>query len=383
MSATEHATAPILPGSTIGILGGGQLGRMLAQVARRMGYRVNVLAPGKDNPCGQLANLAIDADFTPALVGTFAKGVQVVTYEFENIPLDAIEAAAERTPVRPGPGVIAVAQNRRLEKARFRELGLPVTPTEEADTEAGCAAAVESLGAPCVIKSEGMGYDGKGQIVVESVDDVPTAWSALGATRCVVEKRIDLALEVSVVGVRSVDGEFRHYGVFENAHSDHVLDVTATTAPISEALTEQAIEAARTVAEGLGIVGTFCLEFFVTESGELLVNELAPRPHNSGHLTIEAAACCQFEQQLRAICALPLGETRFHQPAAMANLLGGLWANGTPRWERALEVPGIKLHLYGKKDARPGRKMGHLTAVAPTREEAIERVCDARARMVS
>lgn len=373
---------PLLPGSTIGVLGGGQLGRMLGQVARRMGYRVNVLAPGKDNPAGQIANLAIDADFTPPLTGTFAKGVQVVTYEFENIPLEAVEAAAERAPVRPGLRALEIGQNRRLEKAFFADLGLPVTPTREVASAEACRQAMEELGGPCVLKTEGQGYDGKGQAVLEGPDDVETAWRALGEAAGVLERQVDLACEVSVVAARGADGSFRDYGVFENDHADHVLDVTAIGAPVSAEVAEQAVAAARRVGEALDVVGTYCLEFFVDRDGVLLVNELAPRPHNSGHLTIEAATTCQFEQQLRAICGLPLGETGFHAQAAMANVLGDLWAHGTPAWDAALGVPGVKLHVYGKREARPGRKMGHLTAVADSRDEAVARVREARQRLV-
>ena len=375
-------TSIIQPGGTIGILGGGQLGRMLALAARRMGYRVHVLAPGRDNPAGQVAEMAIDAEYLPKLVETFARGVDVVTFEFENVPAEAVEAAAASAPVHPSPEVLRTTQDRGREKAFLRLGGMPVVDFDEADTAEGCRAAVEALGAPAVIKSRGFGYDGKGQAVAHSADEAEAAWQAVGGGPVVVEQWLDLAMEVSVVAARSADGEFVHYGVLENVHESHILDLTVAEAPLSPAQVREALEIAHAVGDGLKIVGTYCVEFFVTGDDRLLVNEIAPRPHNSGHLTIEAAATSQFEQQLRAVCGLPLGATDWHAPAAMANLLGDLWADGTPAWDQALAVPGVTLHLYGKREPRYGRKMGHLTAVGGDRKEAARRALEARRRLV-
>ena len=374
-------TSTIQPGGTIGVLGGGQLGRMLAFAARRMGYRVHVLAPGRDNPAGQVAEMAIDAEYLPKLVETFARGVDVVTFEFENVPAEAVEAAAASAPVHPSAEVLRTTQDRGREKAFLRLGGMPAVDFDEADTAEGCRAAVEALGTPAVVKSCGFGYDGKGQAVARTADEAADAWSAVGGGQVVVERWLDLAMEVSVVAARSAAGEFVHYGVLENAHERHILDLTVTDAPLSAAQKREALEIAHAVGDGLNIVGTYCVEFFVTGDDRLLVNEIAPRPHNSGHLTIEAAATSQFEQQLRAVCGLPLGSTEWHAPAAMANLLGDLWADGVPAWDQALAVPGVTLHLYGKREPRMGRKMGHLTAVGGSREEAAERVVEARRRL--
>lgn len=374
--------SPILPGANIGILGGGQLGRMLALAARRSGYQVQVLATERGSPAGQVSDRSYATELWSNVVQTFAKGVGVLTYEFENIPYEVAAAAAEVTHVRPAPEVLRITQNRHLEKEFLRRHGLPCVEFEAVSSCQQAQAAVARIGMPAVIKSAGEGYDGKGQLVIEAGDDIATAWSALGAEEAVVEERIDLAMEVSVVAARGLSGEFTHYGVTENLHRHHVLDLSIAEAQIAPALAEQAVEITRVVGEGLDVIGTYCVEMFIDSNGRLLVNEIAPRPHNSGHLTIEAAATSQFDQQLRAVCGLPLGSSQLLAPAAMVNLLGDVWAGGQPPWAEAFSDPAATLHLYGKRDARPGRKMGHITVVgAADRDDAARRALAARSSL--
>ncbi len=373
-------SAPVLPGSTLGILGDGQLGRMLALVARRSGYRVHVVGSPRA-PAGQVADHVHEGALSPEGLAALSAQVDVLTYEFENLPADAVEAAAEHVPVRPSPHGLRVTQNRGLEKAFLREQGLPTTPFQAVTGQEAARAAVAELGGAAVIKSAGLGYDGKGQAVVRSPEEVATTWPAIGAEEVVVEALIDLAMEVSVVAGRSVDGAFAHYGVTENRHRDHILDLSISDAAIDPAVADEAVAIARAVGEGLDLVGTYCVEFFIDAGGRLMVNEIAPRPHNSGHLTLEAAVTSQFQQQLRAVCALPLGDTRRLAPAAMANLLGDCWSRGEPDWATAFTDPAATLHLYGKSEARPGRKMGHLTVLGADRDDAAVRADQLRSRL--
>ena len=369
------------PTATVGILGTGQLGRMLALAARRMGY--SVITTGEDpsgSPCGQVAEPVED-------LATFLARAEVVTTEFENVDPAVLAAAALS---RPGPSVVARCQNRRLEKAFLREAGVPtvrhrvvgdtdgVEHTGAAD-EAARRRELSAFGLPSVLKTAAFGYDGKGQWVLRDEADIASV--PLDAGPYVLEELVDLAAEVSVVVGRGHDGATACYPVIENRHAHHILDVSVAPARIEQVLADRAVQLAVTVAEALDAVGVLCVEFFVTTDGQLLVNEVAPRPHNSGHLTIEAAPTSQFEQQLRTVCGLPLGATTPFRPAAMANLLGELWSEGEPNWAAALDMPGVSLHLYGKAEARPGRKMGHLTAVASTPENALELVVDARRRL--
>jgi 5-(carboxyamino)imidazole ribonucleotide synthase len=277
--------------------------------------------------------------------------------------------------------VLAVAQNRRREKDFLTGAGLPVTPYLPVESLAGLEAGLARLGYPAVLKTAGYGYDGKGQVKLERPAEAGAAWAALAGQPAILEAYLPLEAELSVVAARGLDGGFSHFGVIENVHRNHILDVSVAPADVPPALAAQAIEAARCVLERLEVVGVLCVEFFVAPGGRLLVNELAPRPHNSGHLTIEACGVSQFEQQLRAVCGLPLGAPGPSRPAAMANLLGDLWAAGEPNWAAALAVPGVALHLYGKRQARPGRKMGHLTALGATVAEARERAVLARRRL--
>ncbi len=368
---------PIPPGATVGVLGSGQLGRMLTLAARRMGYRVHVYAPDSDSPTGQVADREWSAAYDDLDAAVeFARSVDVVTLEFENIPAATVEEISTIVPVRPGWKALHTAQNRLREKTFLRNGGFPVAPFREVPERAALDGALREIGAPAVLKTAGFGYDGKGQSKIDTVEQADGAWDALGG-QAILETWVDFEKEVSVVAARGLNGSFAHYGAVENTHDRHILDVTVAPADVSPEVEREAVEIAQGIFEELEIVGTACVEFFVTREG-LLVNEIAPRPHNSGHWTIEGAATSQFEQQLRAVCSLPLGSTRA-RPAAMANLLGDLWAGGEPDWATVCSLPEVSLHLYGKREPRPGRKMGHLTALADTAEAATERALAARA----
>ena len=372
----------IPPGSTIGVLGSGQLGRMFAIAARRMGYRVHTLSPDYDTPTGQVADREVQAAYDDLdAVRDFARGVDVVTFEFENVSAAATEAAAEHAPVRPAGSVLHATQHRLREKGFLAGAGFPVTPFAPVRSLDDLRAALAALGTPAVLKTAGWGYDGKGQVKIAAPGEAEAAWSALGGEEAILEAFVDFDCEVSVVAARGLDGSFAHFGVIENRHHRHILDVSTAPAAVPPGVEREAVAIARGVLEGFGVVGVLAVEMFLTRDGRLLVNELAPRPHNSGHLTFDACVTSQFEQQLRAICGLPLGSPELLRPAAMANLLGDLWAAGEPDWEAACRFPDVKLHLYGKAAARPGRKMGHLTALAGTVEEARERVVAARAAL--
>ncbi len=372
----------ILPGATLGILGSGQLGRMLAFVAKRMGYRVHVLSPGSNTPAGQVADVEKNAAYDDLdAVRVFAREVDVVTLEFENIPVAALEAASEYAPVRPGVRALHVAQNRLREKTFLSDAGFPVAPFRAIRNVDDLGAALQELGVPAVLKTAGFGYDGKGQATVTTPEEAKVAFAALGGGEAVLEAFIPFERELSVVAARGLSGDFAHYGVIENRHEKHILDVSIAPPDVPRKVENEAVEIARGVLGALNVVGIMCVEFFLVGE-KLVINELAPRPHNSGHLTLEAHATSQFENQLRAVCGLPLGTTTLLRPAAMANLLGDLWEGGAPDWAAALKLPEIHLHLYGKGEARTGRKMGHLTALAPSPEEAARRVREARARAI-
>ena len=356
----------ILPGSTVGVLGSGQLGRMFAIAARRMGYRVHTFSPDYDTPTGQVSDKEIVASYDDLdSVRDFARGVSVVTFEFENVPAATAAAAAEVAPVRPDGSVLHTTQNRLREKTFLREHGFPVTPFQHVRTEHDFERAKNELRVPAILKTADFGYDGKGQVRI----DANTRWN-LPETDYIYESFVDFDRELSVVAARGIDSSFAHWGIIDNTHRNGILDLSIAPAHISSTIQSRAIEIARGVLEALNVVGVLCVEFFLTKSGELLINELAPRPHNSGHLTFDASVTSQFEQQLRAVCGLPLGATDLLRPAAMANLLGDLWEHGQPDWQAACRFANVKLHLYGKQEPRPGRKMGHLTALANTPQEA-------------
>lgn len=365
-------TAPILPGATVGVLGSGQLGRMFAIAARRLGYRVHTLSPDQDSPTGQVADHEISASYGDlAAVAAFARQVRAVTFEFENVPSATVEALGQHVVVRPSGQVLHTTQHRVREKQFLVGAGLPVAPFAIVRTGADLQAGLATVGVPAILKTASFGYDGKGQVRIASAEEAQAAWATIGWQPAVLEGVVDFACEVSVVVARGADGDTRDYGVIENAHRHHILDVSVWPARVPAATAAEAVRVARAACDALDVVGVLCVEMFVTRHGAVIVNEMAPRPHNSGHLTIDAHVTCQFEQQLRAVCGLPLGSTAAHGPAAaMANLLGDVWAHGEPRWAAALAMPGVKLHLYGKSDPRPGRKMGHLTAVAASADEA-------------
>lgn len=363
--------APVLPGRTLGILGTGQLGRMLAIAARRMGYGVHCYSPTRHSPTGQIADVEIVAPYDDLdSVRHFGRSVDVVTFEFENVPSRTTEALEEVALVRPSSRVLHVTQHRAREKRFLADHGIPVTPFVVVSDLDQARAAVDQIGTPCVIKTAAFGYDGKGQVRVDDPARLADAWRALDTELAVIEAFVEFRLELSVVIARGVDGSSATYDVIENVHVNHILDVSVVPARISPTVAAEALRLAATIAETIDLIGVLCVELFLTSDGRLLVNELAPRPHNSGHFSFDAAVTSQFEQQLRAVCGLPLGSTRLLAPAAMANLLGDLWASGEPAWDKALAMPDVKLHLYGKADPAPGRKMGHLTALAGSVDEA-------------
>ncbi|MBL8858396.1 MAG: 5-(carboxyamino)imidazole ribonucleotide synthase [Planctomycetes bacterium] len=372
-----------LPGAVLGVLGGGQLGRMFALAARRMGYRVTVFAPDDDTPAGQIADREIRAEYEDlAAVEQFAREVDVVTFEFENIPAATAEAAARHVTVRPAGTLLHQTQDRAREKRALTERGLPVATFAIVTTDADLEPAARTVGCPAILKSTAWGYDGRGQRRVMRVEDVAAQWRTLDSQPCVLERFVPFVAELSVVGARGSDGEIVLYEPFQNRHRDHILDVTVCPAPISSRVREDALAIAREVLTRFEVVGVLCVELFLLADDSLVVNEFAPRPHNSGHVTIDAHACSQFEQQVRAVCGLPLGSTERTVPAAaMVNLLGDLWDGGTPNWTAALADPRVRLHLYGKQDARSGRKMGHLSVADTTAEAAERRALDARSAL--
>ena len=369
----------VLPGHAIGVLGSGQLGRMFAIAARRMGYRVHTLSPDSDTPTGQVADLEVNAAYEDLdAVRKFASGVSVVTFEFENVPAPTAAAAAECAPVRPAGAILHISQHRLREKNFLRDHGFPVTRFLRVGSRFELDSAVAQIGLPSILKSAHFGYDGKGQFRLTDPSQFGEAWATAGAEEGVLEALVDFECEISVVAARSDTGEFVHFGAVENHHANGILDLSIAPARIRSETAAQAVEITHAVLDTLQVVGVLCVEFFVCRDGSLLINELAPRPHNSGHFTFDANLTSQFEQQLRAVCGLPFGSVEQFAPAAMANLLGDLWSNGEPDWKSALAIPNVKLHLYGKEDGRPGRKMGHLTALAPSAEAALTNAKQAR-----
>jgi 5-(carboxyamino)imidazole ribonucleotide synthase len=372
-----------LPGSTIGVMGGGQLGRMFAIAARRMGYRVHSFSPDEDTPAGQLADLEMAARYDDAeKVREFAGGIDVLTFEFENVPTQTVEWAAEYCAVRPSANVLHICQHRVREKQFLAGAGLPLPRFAPVNSAAELAEALKHVGVPAVLKTAAFGYDGKGQRKIELREDPAKVWEAFGGGHAVLEEFVSFEKEVSVIVARGIDGQMAAYPVCENLHRNHILDVTVVPAAIDPEVDVQARVLAGQVAEKLDLVGILAVEMFLLKEGQLLINELAPRPHNSGHFSFDASVTSQFEQQLRAVCGLPLGSTESLRPAAMVNLLGDLWAKGEPNWVAAAAIPHVKIHLYGKAEPRPGRKMGHLVAFGKTGEEAMQRAVEARAALL-
>ncbi len=400
----SQALKPLLPGSTLGVLGGGQLGRMWAHTAQRMGYHTAVLDPDAQSPAGLVSHHHIQTDYLdPAGLRQLAAVCQAVTTEFENVPADALAQLAATRPVSPAASAVAVAQDRAREKAHFVKCGVPIAPHAVIDTAAELAALqAETQGAngsegvaladsllPGILKTTRMGYDGKGQLRVRTRDELNAGWIKLGSKPCVLEKMLSLASECSVIVARGRDGTMVNLPVQRNLHRDGILAVTDVFAGnVPDALANQAISAAKAVAQELNYVGVLCVEFFVLADHALVVNEIAPRPHNSGHYSQDACDVSQFELQVRAMADLPLIQPRQHSPAIMLNLLGDLWFDQSeqsgsepnslkpnllqaePAWHKVLALPGTHLHLYGKREARVGRKMGHLNITAATPEAA-------------
>jgi 5-(carboxyamino)imidazole ribonucleotide synthase len=354
---------------------------MFAISARRMGYRVHTYSPDRDTPTGQIADVEVDAPYEDLdRVREFASAVDAVTFEFENVPAPTAEAAAACTLVRPAGEVLHTTQHRLREKNFLRHNGFPVTRFEPIVHDGDLSRVVPEFG-PAILKTAGFGYDGKGQYRVTNLAEAEAAWNAMGRQEAVLEAVVDFDAELSVVGVRGADGDCGFFKPSCNQHVSGILDVSYSPAPFGAGVEKEALDITRGILEKLDVTGVLCVEFFLSRSGKLLINELAPRPHNSGHLTIDACVTSQFEQQLRSVCGLPLGSTEMLRPAAMANLLGDVWNGGEPKWSSALALPDVKLHLYGKLDARPGRKMGHLTATAQTASGAEALVREARSRL--
>jgi 5-(carboxyamino)imidazole ribonucleotide synthase len=354
----------IAPGSTIGILGGGQLGRMTAMAAARLGYRTHVFAPPGDNPATQVAAAATIAPYEDgAALAKFATAVDVVTFEFENVPSAAAEALAAMKPTRPAPRVLHICQDRLREKDFLAGVRVPTTRYMEVARAESLERAVREIGYPAVLKSAQFGYDGKGQVRIGPETKLEEAWAQMGAPLGILEGYVDFRLEISVIAARTLDGGVATYAPVENQHRNHILDTTIVPARVKPQVAMRAEAIGQHVATELGLVGIVAVEMFVTQNDEVLVNELAPRPHNSGHWSIDGAITSQFEQFVRAVCGLPLGSTERHSDAVMKNLLG----DDIGSWREILAEPGAKLHLYGKGAARPGRKMGHVTRLTPKR----------------
>jgi len=360
----------LLPGATLGVMGGGQLGRMFVHAAQRMGYFTAVLDPDAGSPAGRVSHHHVQADYLDgAGLARLADLSDAITTEFENVPADALARLAQRRPVAPGAAAVAIAQDRAEEKAHFTRCGVPCAPYAVIRNDTELAAAGDHL-LPGILKTARLGYDGKGQVRVATRTELRAAWEGLKGAACVLEKLLPLAFECSVVVARGRDGAMVHLPVQRNLHREGILAVTEVHADCVEpAQASRAIESARAIAGGLDYVGVLCIEFFGLQDGTLVVNEMAPRPHNSGHWSIEGADVSQFELQVRTLAGLPLAPPRQHSPAIMLNLLGDLWFHEgrerTPDWAGVLALPGAHLHLYGKASARPGRKMGHLTLTGP------------------
>lgn len=372
----------IAPGKTLGIFGGGQLGRMIGLAARRMGYRIHIFEPGENSPAGQVADLEVNASYRDGeSLRRFLQEIEVATFEFENIPADFLHQAAEIRPVHPSPEVLLICQNREREKTFLQEHGFPRADFRVVSSAEDLRHAMTDLGTPCVLKTASFGYDGKGQIKIEEGEDPAEVWSRFNSARGVVEEWVQYDAELSALCAVSSTGEISTFPIAENIHRDHILEYSIVPARIAPALQAEAAEIARNIATTLGVVGLLAVEFFATKDGLLLVNELAPRPHNSGHYTFDACLTNQFEQQVRAVCGLPLGSPRLLSPVVMCNLLGDLWQQGAPDWKTILGNPHAKLHLYGKEEARKGRKMGHFTVLADCVDEALAQARSIKERL--
>jgi 5-(carboxyamino)imidazole ribonucleotide synthase len=369
----------ILPGATLGVLGGGQLGRMFTLQARTMGYRVIVLDPDPHSPAGAVADQQIQTAYDDATgLAQLAAGCEAITTEFENVPAKTLEQLALSTIVRPPVKAVATAQDRIAEKTFFQQHGFSTANFRPVRNRAELERAMAEIPLPALLKTSRLGYDGKGQATINAPGDGVSAFERFGGVACVLEERIDLECELSVIVARGLDGEIVTFPVAENRHHNGILETCVVPARISDKAAAEAEELVRDVARALEYVGVLGVELFVAPGGRLLVNEMAPRPHNSGHYTMDACSADQFEQQLRTLCGLPLARPWLLSPVAMINLLGDLWSAGEPRWEEALRRRGVRLHLYGKSEARPGRKMGHLNCLAADPDRALALALETR-----
>ncbi len=368
----------ILPPAMLGMLGGGQLGRFFVIAAHEMGYRVTVLDPDKNSPAGKIADVHLCADYDDAAaLKTMAETCQAITTEFENVPASTLDTLAQTRTVRPSAKAVSIAQHRVLEKQFIRDAGIPVAPFVVVNAASDLPADTNAI-YPAILKVARFGYDGKGQARVANQAQAQAAFEAFKGEQCVLEKMLSLDYEVSVVLVRDAQGNVAPYPLAENSHLNGILDVSIVPARAPKVIQDQARQLAIKIAEKLEYVGVLAVEFFVG-NGELLANEMAPRPHNSGHYTIDANVTNQFEQQLRALVGLPLGDNRLHSQAVMVNILGDIWKNGVePAWDKVFARPELKLHLYGKHEPRPGRKMGHYTVIGADQETVIVNAIKAR-----
>lgn len=365
----------IVPGATIGILGGGQLGRMTGQAARSLGYGFVVFEPQDRCPAGHVADLEINAPYTDiAALELLSDASDVITYEFENVPSQATSFLAKRGRLHPKPEILHICQNREREKNFLREHGIPCAPFAVVDSEDDLRQALATIGTPSVLKTAAFGYDGKGQLKISDTNpDVPALWEAFGKSRAVLEGWVDFSMEISVMVAANEFGEVATFPIAENIHTKHILDFSIVPARIPNETRAKAEALAKEVAAKLGLVGLLGVEIFVLRDGALVVNELAPRPHNSGHYTLDACATSQFEQFVRAVCGLPLGSTELLSPITMVNILGDAWQGRAPDFPSLLKHPDAKLHLYGKSTPRVGRKMGHFCVLADSAENSYEK----------
>jgi len=377
--------SPLNPGSTIGIIGGGQLGRMLAIAARQMDYKTVVLDPDSNCPAGQVADRVIRSEYSDLKASSeLAALADVVTYEFENVDADSVSSAEKHKPVRPSSTVLRTTQNRLHEKKALLEAGIPVANFRKVDSLKDLEDAASVLGYPMVLKTATEGYDGKGQSIIHGEHDLAISYDQLNArnVEIIVEQFVSFKAEVSTICARTADGMTATFDPSENIHRNHILDTSIVPARIDESVADKARIVATNIAEKLDVIGLIAVEMFVTQENDILVNELAPRPHNSGHYTMDGCDTSQFEQLVRVLAGMPITLPKLHSPTVMVNLLGEIWEDtgGNPDWQRALEMPGVSLHLYGKSAARVGRKMGHINVVAETVEEALYIAAEARER---
>ncbi len=386
MASAKHSAKPILPGSTLGILGGGQLGRMMAMAARTLGYHVRALDPDASCAARFVVDKLVTASFEDANAASeLARGCDVVTLEIEKVSRESMRAAERHAPVRPDASVLEIVQDRIRQKQWLAKRGFPVGEFSIARSANQLAGAALRMRAPAFVKAARGGYDGRGQVVLSAPEMAERAWNELGAKACVVERAIAIDVEISILVARSPSGQTAVYPPSLNHHEERILAHSVMPAPINPKIAKRAAECAREIADSLRVEGLLVVEFFVTKDRKLLVNELAPRPHNTFHGTEVACLTSQFEQAVRAVCDLPLGATDAVRAVAIYNLLGDLWLSNdagpgsSPAFDRALALPGVRVHLYGKREARAGRKMGHLSAAARTPKEAVALVKKARA----